>query len=101
MPQAPPPQRGSTTFSRATTSRMLKRDRYARSSEFTPTLTRPAPGETDHDQGAPTTVHQPPVSARPHPVVNVRWKLSEAAGPGGLQAVSVTTATTAAPATRT
>src|SRR5438270_13946225 len=101
MPQAPPPQRGSTTFSRATTSRMLKRERYARSSEFPPTLTRPAPGETDHDHGEPTTVHQPPVPALPQPLVTVRWKPSEAGDPGGWQPVSAVTAINAATTTRT
>jgi hypothetical protein len=44
-------------------------------------VTLPAPGETDQFQGEPTTVHQPPVSALPQPLVTVRWKLSAAAVP--------------------
>src|SRR5579884_2864631 len=60
---------------------MLKLERWARSSLFAPTITLPAPGETDQFQGEPTTVHQPPLSAKPQPLGVVRWKLSEAAVP--------------------
>src|SRR5207302_935618 len=60
-----------------------------RSSALAATLTRPAPGETDHDHGEPTTVHQPPVPALPQPLVTVRWKPSAAAIPPEIAAVAL------------